>query len=154
MIATGENATDIGGLKLIYQPDTTDIFYIIVESDGGFSRIDSYRLHVDQLQAGDFALDEIKVYPNPFLTGDTAVTFAYRLSASQIADNIRLEIFIPTGDLVYSETRETVGTQGKFEWQAVTGNGIPLAPGIYIYRISARQADALVQEIGKLSIVK
>ena len=154
MIATGENATDIGGLKLIYQPDTTDIFYIIVESDGGFSRIDSYRLHVDQLQAEDFALDEIKVYPNPFLTGDTAVTFAYRLSASQIADNIRLEIFIPTGDLVYSETRETVGTQGKFEWQAVTRNGTPLAPGIYIYRISAMQADTLAQEIGKLSIVK
>ena len=154
MIATGENATDIGGLKLIYQPDTTDIFYIIVESDGGFSRIDSYRLHVDQLQAGDFTLDEIKVYPNPFLTGDTAVTFAYRLSASQIADNIHLEIFIPTGDLVYSETRETVGTQGKFEWQAVTRNGTPLAPGIYIYRISAMQADTLVQEIGKLSIVK
>ena len=154
MIATGENATDIGGLKLIYQPDTTDIFYIIVESDGSFSRIDSYRLHVDQLQAEDFALDEIKVYPNPFLTGDTAVTFAYRLSASQIADNIRLEIFIPTGDLVYSETRETVGTQGKFEWQAVTRNGTPLAPGIYIYRISAMQADTLAQEIGKLSIVK
>ena len=154
MIATGENATDIGGLKLIYQPDTTDIFYIIVESDGGFSRIDSYRLHVDQLQAEDFALDELKVYPNPFLTGDTAVTFAYRLSASQIADNIRLEIFIPTGDLVYSETREIVGTQGKFEWQVVTRNGTPLAPGIYIYRISAMQADTLVQEIGKLSIVK
>ena len=154
MIATAENATDIGGLKLIYQPDRTDIFYVIVESDGGFSSVDSYRLRVEQLQAEDFALDEIKVYPNPFLTGDTAVTFAYRLSASQVADNIRLEIFIPTGDLVYSETRENVGTQGKFEWHAVTRNGISLAPGIYIYRISAMQADVLVQEIGKLSIVK
>ena len=154
MIATGENATEIGGLKLIYQPDRTDIFYIIVESEGGFSSVDSYRLRVDQLQAEDFALDEIKVYPNPFLTGDTVVTFAYRLSASQIADNIRLEVFIPTGDLVYSETRENVGAQGKFEWHAVTRNGISLAPGIYIYRISAMQADVLVQEIGKLSIVK
>lgn len=154
MVATGENATDIGGLKLIYQPDTTDIFYIIVASDGDFSSYDSYRLRVEQLQAGDFALNEVKVYPNPFLTGDTSVTFAYRLSASQIADNIRLEIFIPTGDIVYSETRETVGTQGKFEWHAVTRNGVPLAPGIYIYRISAMQADVLVQEIGKLSIVK
>ena len=154
MVATGENATDIGGQRLIYQPDTTDIFYIIVASDGGFSSHDSYRLRVEQLQAGDFALNEVKVYPNPFLTGDTSVTFAYRLSASQIADNIRLDIFIPTGDLVYSETRETVGTQGKFEWHAVTRNGAPLAPGIYIYRISAMQADVLVQEIGKLSIVK
>lgn len=154
MIATGENATDIRGLKLIYQPDKTDTFYIVVESGDGFSSVDSYRLRVEQLQAGDFALDEVKVYPNPFLTGDTAVTFAYRLSASQIADNISLEIFIPTGDLVYSETRQTVGTQGKFEWHPVTRNGASLAPGIYIYRISAIQADRLVQEIGKLSIVK
>ena len=102
-IATGENATDIGGLEIIYQPDRTDIFYIIVESVGGFSRIDSYRLRVEQLQIEDFALEEIKVYPNPLLIDDSVVTFAYRLSASQIADNIRLEIFIPTGDLVYSE---------------------------------------------------
>ena len=154
IVATGENATDIGGLKIIYQPDRTDIFYIIVESDGGFSSVDSYRLRVEQLQAEDFALEEIKVYPNPFFTGDSAVTFAYQLSASQIADNIRLEIFLTTGDLVYSETRETVGTQGKFEWHAVTRNGASLAPGIYIYRISAMRADVLVQEIGKLSIIK
>ena len=153
-IATGENATDIGGLKLIYQPDKTDTYYIIVVSEGEFSSVDSYRLRVEQLQAGDFAFEDIKVYPNPFFIGDSVVTFAYRLSASQIADNINLEIFIPTGDLVYRETRETVGTQGKFEWHAVTRNGISLAPGIYIYRISAMQADVLVQEIGKLSIVK
>ena len=154
MIATGENATDIGGLKLIYQPDRTDIFYIVVESEGGFSSVDSYRLSVEQLQAETFAFDEIKVYPNPFLASDTVVTFAYRFSASQIANNIRLEIFMPTGDLVYSETRETVGSQGKFEWSAATRNGAPLASGIYIYRISATQADVIVQEIGMLSIVK
>ena len=154
MIATGENATDISGLKLIYQPNKTGIFYVIVESDGGFSSVDSYRLRVEQLQSEVFALDETKVYPNPFLVGDTAVTFAYRLSASQIADNISLEIFMATGDLVYSETRENVGIQGKFEWSAVTRNGKPLAPGIYIYRISAMQADVLVQEIGKLSVIK
>ena len=154
MIATGENATDISGLKLIYQPNKTGIFYIIVESDGGFSNVDSYRLRVEQLQSEVFAFDETKVYPNPFLVGDTAVTFAYRLSASQIADSISLEIFMSTGDLVYSETRENVGIQGKFEWSAVTRNGNPVAPGIYIYRISAMQADVLVQEIGKLSVIK
>ena len=154
MIATGENATDIGGLKLIYQPDRTDIFYIIVESEGEFSSVDSYRLRVEQLQAETFAFDEIKVYPNPFLASDTVVTFAYRLSASQIANNISLEIFMSTGDLVYSENRETVGSQGKFEWTPATRNGAPLASGIYIYRISATQADVIVQEIGKLSIVK
>ena len=153
-VAIGAAAADINGFRLIYQPDSTGSFYIIVESAGGFSSVDSYRLRVDQIEAGTFALEATKVYPNPIFTGGTFVTFAYQLSASQIADSMCLEIFMPTGDRVYSETRENVGSQGKFEWAPVTPNGTPLASGIYIYRISATQADDLVQKIGKLSIVR
>ena len=152
--ATGENATDIAGLRLIYQPDRTGIFYLVVESDGGFSSVDSYRLRVEQLQAGDFVFEDTRVYPNPFRAGDTVMTFAYRLSASQIADNINLEIFAPTGALIHSETHKNVGAQGKFEWSLATRSGAPVASGVYIYRISAMQAEVLVQEIGKLSVIK
>lgn len=152
--ATGENATDIAGLRLIYQPDRTGIFYLVVESDGGFSSFDSYRLRVEQLQAGDFVFEDTRVYPNPFRAGDTVMTFAYRLSASQIADNINLEIFAPTGALIHSETHKNAGAQEKFEWSLATRSGAPVASGVYIYRISAMQADVLVQEIGKLSVVK
>ena len=152
--ATGENATDIAGLRLIYQPDRTGIFYLVVESDGGFSSVDSYRLRVEQLQAGDFVFEDTRVYPNPFRAGDTVMTFAYRLSASQIADNINLEIFAPTGALIHSETHKNAGAQGKFEWSLATRSGAPVASGVYIYRISAMQAEVLVQEIGKLSVVK
>ena len=153
-LATAENATDIAGLRLLYQPDTTGIYYLIVESDGGFSRVDSYRLRVEQLDTEAFAFKDMRVYPNPFRSSDGVVTFAYRLSASQVADNINLEVFVPTGDLVYKETRENVTPQGKFEWRAETYSGIPVASGIYIYRVSAKQADVLVQEIGKLSVVR
>ena len=152
--ATGENATDIAGLRLIYQPNRTGTFYLVVESEGGFSSVDSYRLRVEQLQAGTFAFEDTRVYPNPFRSDDAVMTFAYRLSASQVADNINLEIFAPTGALVYSETRENVGAQGKFEWLPETRSGAPVASGIYIYRISAIQADAIVQEIGKLGVIK
>ena len=152
--ATAENATDVAGLRLYYQPDTTGIFYLVVESDGGFSSIDSYRLRVEQLHAEVFGFKDMRVYPNPFHSGEGVVTFAYRLSASQVADNVNLEVFVPTGDLVYSETRENVAPQGKFEWRASTYGGTPIASGIYIYRVSARQADMLVQEIGKLSVVR
>ncbi len=154
MHAIAENATDIAGLRLLYQPHTTEIFYLVVESDGSFSSTDSYRLRVDQLQAEPFALKEMRVYPNPLRSGEDVVTFTYRLSASEVADNVNLEIFMPTGDLIYSETRENVATQGKFEWRVTTHSGTPLASGIYVYRVSARQAERLVQEIGKLSILK
>ena len=149
-----ENATDIAGLRLLYQPDTTGVVYLVVESDGDFSSTDSYRLRVEQLQAEAFAFEDMRVYPNPFRSGEGVVTFAYRLSASQIADTVKLEIFVATGDLIYSETREHVNPQGKFEWRATTRSGTSVASGIYIYRVSARQADVLVQEIGKLSVLK
>ena len=153
-LATAENATDIAGLRLLYQPDTTGVLYLVVESDGGFSSVDSYRLRVEQLEAEAFAFKDMRVYPNPFYSGENVVTFAYRLSASQVADNVNLEVYVPAGDLIYSETRENVSPQGKFEWRAETYNGTPVASGIYIYRVSAKQADVLVQEIGKLSVVR
>ena len=96
----------------------------------------------------------MRVYPNPFHSDEGVVTFAYRFSASQVADNVNLEVFVPSGDLVYSETRENVDPQGRFEWGATTYGGTPVASGIYIYRVSARQADILIQEIGKLSVVR
>ena len=153
-LATAENATDITGLRLLYQPDTTGFFYLVVASDGGFSSVDSYRLRVEQLQAEAFAFEDMRVYPNPFYSGESVVTFAYRLSASQVADNINLEVYVPAGDLIFSETRESVSPQGKFEWRAETYNGTPVASGIYIYRVFAKQADVLIQEIGKLSVVR
>ena len=152
--AVAENATDIAGLRLLYQPDMTGIFYIVVESNGGFSSVDSYRLRVEQLQVEAFAFKDVRVYPNPFRSGEGSVTFSYRLSASQVADTVDLEVFIPAGNLIYSETHEHVAAQGRFEWRATNYIGTPVASGIYIYRVSARQGDMLVQEIGKLSVVK
>ena len=152
--ATGENATEIAGLKLIYQPDRTDTFYLVVESEEGFSSVDSYRLRVEQLQGETLAFEETRVYPNPLRLASETLTFAYRLSASQIVDNVDLEIFTPTGALVYKEAHQNVFSQGKFEWRGANLRGTPVASGIYIYRISAKQAALLIQEIGKFSVVK
>ena len=152
--ATGENATEIAGLKLIYQPDRTDTFYLVVESEEGFSSVDSYRLRVEQLQAETLTFEDTRVYPNPLRLAGETMTFTYRLSASQIADNVDLEIFTPTGALVYKEAHQNVLSQGKFEWRGANLSGTPVASGIYIYRISAKQEASLIQEIGKFSVVK
>jgi len=152
--AIGESAPDVAGLKLHYQPDATGTFYLIVESDGGFSSVDSYRLRVEQLAPEPFAFATTRVYPNPLRAGDAAVTFEYQLAASQSADRVSLEIFLPTGALVYKEMHENVFTSGNFRWRAETHSDRPIASGIYIYRISAAQADVHVQEIGRLSVAK
>ena len=152
--AIGESAPDVAGLKLYYQPDATGTFYLIVESDGGFSSVDSYRLRVEQLVPEPFAFAETRVYPNPQRAGDATVTFAYQLAASQSADTVSLEIFMPTGDLVYKDMHENVFAPGNFQWRGETRTGRPISSGIYIYRISAAQADVYVQEIGRLSVAK
>ncbi|MYK92932.1 hypothetical protein F4009_02820 [Candidatus Poribacteria bacterium] len=152
--ATGENATEIAGLKLIYQPDRTDTFYLVVESEEGFSSVDSYRLRVEQLQSDTLDFEETRVYPNPLRLASETLTFAYRLSASQIVDNVDLEIFTPTGALVYKEAHQNVFSQGKFEWRGTNLRGTPVASGIYIYRISAKQEALLIQEIGKFGVVR
>ena len=152
--ATGENATEIAGAKLIYQPDITGKYYLVVESDGGFSSVDSYRLRIEQLEVGELAFEQTRVYPNPLRLSGESVTFAYRLSASQIADSVDLEVFTPEGTLVYKETHQNVFLQGKFDWHGTNLNGIPVASGVYIYRISAKQSALLVQEIGRLGVVK
>ena len=156
ILATGENATEINGLKLMYQSksDTTETLYLVVESESGFSSVDSYRLRVEQLQSVAFVLEDTRVYPNPLRLSDKTMVFAYRLSASQIADTIDLEIYTPAGALVYKDTHHNVFTQGKFEWHGTNLNGKSVAPGIYIYRISAKQASLSVQEIGRLAILK
>ena len=152
--AIGESAPDVAGLKLHYQPDATGTFYLIVESNGGFSSVDSYRLRVEQLAPEPFAFADTRVYPNPLRPGDATATFAYQLAASQSADSVSLEIFLPTGDLVYKEMHQNVFTPGKFQWNGETRSGRPIASGIYIYRISAAQADVHIQEIGRLGVAK
>ncbi len=153
-LATGENAPDLVGYQILYQPTSQQTFYLMVTSDGQFSDIMSYRLSVAQLDKAPFALERVKVYPNPFRASESKVTFAYQLSASQIGETVTLEIFTVSGEKVYSEAHQNVLAPGKFWWDGSTLTGKPLAPGNYIYRIAATQADAVVHEIGKISLLR
>ena len=158
---TGTDATPLGtvqqipaGLQLLYQPETTGTFYLVVESDGGFQGADAYRLQVVQVVAERFTFAETRVYPNPLRAGDAPMKFDYRLAASQTAEIVMLEIFTSTGDKVYHAVHQNVFVPGTFAWNGANSAGAPIAPGIYIYRLSATQADVNVQEIGRLSIMK
>lgn len=155
-LATGEKAPDVLGYQILYQPTAQQTLYLMVTSDGGFSSVASYKLLVEQLDPESFALTQPRVYPNPFRpsTSTSEMTFAYQLPASQSADTVSLEIFTIKGEKVYSKTHQDVFAPGKFHWDGSNLHGIPLASGIYIYRIAATQADSVVRQIGKFSILR
>ncbi len=153
-LATGEKAPNVLGYQILYQPTAQQTLYLTVTSDGGFSSVASYKLFVEQLDPEFFALTQTRVYPNPFRASASGMTFAYQLSASQSADTVSLEIFTIKGEKVYSKTHQDVFAPGKFHWDGSNLHGTPLAPGIYIYRIAATQADSVVREIDKFSILR
>ncbi len=142
------------GLQLRYQPEATGTFYLVVASDGGYSGAAAYRLQVVQLVPETFAFAETRVYPNPLRAGEAPMKFDYQLSASQAADTVLLEIWTLAGDKVYSDAHRNVFAPGTFQWHGANREGAPIASGIYIYRLSATQADVNVQEIGRLSVIK
>lgn len=155
-LAIGEKAADLLGYQILYQPPTQQMLYLVVTSNSGFSSVASYKLFVEQLDPESFALTQPRVYPNPFRpsTSTSEMTFAYQLSASQSADTVSLEIFTIKGEKVYSKTHENVLAPGKFHWNGSNLRGTPLAAGIYIYHIAATQADTVVRQIGKFSILR
>lgn len=154
LLAIGEKAPDEIGYEILYQPTTQQTLYLLVSSDGGFSSIESYRLSVEQLEPQAFSIAETKVYPNPFRPKTIGMTFAYQLSVSQSAETVSLNLFTTTGEKVYGDTHSGVFGSGKFLWNGANQNGNPLAPGIYIYQITATQENLVSRNIGKFIILR
>ena len=153
-VAIGEKAPDALGYQILYQPETQQTLYLKVSSNGSFSSVASYRLFVEQMEPGPFAFALTRVYPNPFRATESRMTFDYQLSPSQVADTVSLEIFTIKGEKVYNKAHQDVFAPGKFHWDGSNLSGVPLATGIYIYHIVATQADSVVRDVGKFSILR
>ena len=154
LLATGEKAPEEIGYQILYQPATQQTLYLLVSSDGGFSSVASYKLSVEQLEPEAFAVVETRVFPNPFQPTATKMTFSYQLSISQSAETVSLELFTTNGKKVFSEKQSEVVGAGQFLWNGTNQNGNPLAPGIYIYQITATQEDLVSRNIGKIIILR
>ena len=153
-LTIGEKALDSIGYEIIYQPKTAQTLYFRVSSETGFSSMASYKFSVEQIEPELFAFAQTRVYPNPFRSMNSEMTFAYQLSASQSADKVSLKIYTITGEMVYNKSHREVFAPGTFRWNGVNQYGTPLAPGIYIYHIAANQKDSIVNDIGKFSILR
>ena len=154
MLSTSEKALGLIGYQIHYQPATSQTLYLMVTSDRDFSSVESYKLVVEQLDPEPFAKIHTRVYPNPIRLSSTGMTISYRLPASQSADSVTLDIFTINGEKVFTKTHHEVLAPGKFLWDGKNPNGTPIASGIYIYYIAAKQSDSVVHEIGNIGILR
>lgn len=154
ILAIGEKAPEDIGFQILYQPATQQTLYLLVSSDAEFSSVASYRLSVEQLEPESFAVVETRVFPNPFRPLSTRMTFSYQLSVSQSAETVTLDLFTSNGKKVFSEKQSEVAGAGQFLWSGTNQNGNPLAPGIYIYQITATQENLVSRNIGKVIILR
>ncbi len=87
--------------------------------------------------ADSLALSEVLVVPNP-APGPTAFTFF----ASTRPDQARVRIYTPVGRLVRTlEATDLVTGFNVIEWDGNDNGGRPLANGVYLYSLEARDGD-------------
>ena len=154
-IATAERVEE-RELQVVFQPEQTGTFFISVESLSGFSEVDSYRLTINAVEtrSGQLRLTQVRAFPNPMRANNSEMVFAYTIPNFQLADRVELEIFNIAGDLIHAEVRQNVIGSGQFRWDGKNVHNEILTTGIYIFVISAIQSENIVEEIGKIGLVR
>jgi hypothetical protein len=77
-------------------------------------------------------------YPNPFTT---STAFVFRLTGSEVPQNIRIQILTVTGKVVREITKQELGPLRigwnitEFKWDGTDQYGQKLANGVYLYRV-------------------
>jgi M6 family metalloprotease-like protein len=134
---------------LSFRTQTAGTYYVAVISRSGYDSEQPYSLTVDSspLAPGMIALS--KVYPNP--GGEDGVWFDYKLLAA--VESITLDIYTPTGTLIYTHSTPAVSITGRLFWDAKTDTGERIASGIYIYILKAYLNGETDTKIGKIAIV-
>ena len=93
-------------------------------------------------------LSDVSVYPQPFsISNDGEATFA------RLPRDARVEILTQSGRLLRT-LRETEHN-GGVRWDGSDESGMPVATGIYLYRVTQRVgAETLASELRKIAVVR
>ena len=132
-----------------FRAHTAGMYYVAVVSRSGYSSKQPYSLTVDSLPLAPGMIAVSKVYPNP--GGEDGVWFDYKLLAA--VESITLDIYTPTGTLIYTDGTPAVSRTGRLFWDAMTSAGERIASGIYIYILKAHLNGETDTKIGKIAIV-
>lgn len=99
--------------------------------------------------AGEFHLDFIGNYPNPF---KDQTYFAYRLS-EQTTEPVQIRIYTVSGRLIrilYSASAQEIN-YGEIYWDGRDEDGALIANGVYFYKFIARRGDQEIEKTMKLA---
>ena len=97
-----------------------------------------------------FRIWDVHNYPNP-LKRET--TFTYQLSLD--ADEVSITIYTTSGRKV-KVLKEAFGNEGynEFMWDARNDDGVPLANGVYFYKIRAVAGEQTAQLLRRLAVLR
>lgn len=112
----------------------------------------------DYLTAEEFRFTDLRQAPNPIRGGEGRLVF--RLT--QTAD-VRMDIYTADGRLIRSEElRDVVGdgfdiqqTRESFHWDVTNAAGRPVASGVYVVQLTARNSsDKVIRRTTKWAVVR
>ncbi|MCA9755758.1 MAG: hypothetical protein KDA27_08155 [Candidatus Eisenbacteria bacterium] len=120
---------------------------------GDYFTIDTKGVVFDQAKLEN-DLDKIKVVPNPYRNQSTYELnqFNRRIKFTNLPPECTIRIFTLAGDLVKT-LEKTDHSTSIMEWNLQTERSIPVASGIYLYHIEARNdGRAMGSTTGKIAI--
>ncbi len=100
--------------------------------------------------AAAFRISEVHNYPNPL---KRKTTFTYQLTLD--ADEVKITIYTSSGRRI-RVLKDVSANEGHNEetWNAQDAEGIPLANGVYFYKIRAVLGDKKVESIHRLAVIR
>ncbi len=100
------------------------------------------------------AISNILNYPNPF---STATQFVFTITGGEVPSDLRIQIMTVTGKVVRELTKAELGpihvglNRTEFAWDGTDQYGDKLANGVYLYRVTAKNAAGQDYEISNNS---
>jgi hypothetical protein len=115
---------------------------------------DAY-IEFNVISSDKFTINELMNYPNPFNSGTTFV-FSHNKAEGELDVNLR--IFNMQGQIVRTLETELVPSGYRsepFKWDGTDDTGVPLARGMYIYKLLVRNEEGQTDDkAGKLILTR
>ncbi len=118
--------------------ESGDLNYALSQSEFGYDFEQRFKVFTTA------AISNVLTYPNPF---STQTYFVYTLTGSKAPADFRIQIYTVSGRLVRQLTQADLGPlrvgthRTDLPWDGTDQYGDPLAKGVYLYRILARDAE-------------